>query len=88
VSFTPKPWTFAGMSESGLPCVEFGDKYGDTWHIELLDVSRDDAHLITAAPDMYDVLNDCVGLLKLAGQQDLASRAEAALAKARNGNAL
>jgi hypothetical protein len=72
------------MSESGLPCVEFGDKYADTWHLELLDVSRDDAHLIAAAPDMYDVLNDCVGLLKLLGHQDLAQSAEAALAKARN----
>lgn len=88
MSFTPGPWTYAGMSESGLPCVEFGDKYADTWHIELLDVSADDAHLITAAPDMYGVLNECVELLKLTGQQDLAARAEAALAKARNGNAL
>lgn len=76
------------MSESGLPCVEFGDKYGDTWHIELLDVSRDDAHLIAAAPDMYDVLNDCVGLLKLAGHKELAQSAEAALAKARNNREL
>lgn len=76
------------MSESGLPCVEFGDRYADTWHIELMDVSEDDAHLITAAPDMYGVLNECVGLLKLSGQQGLAARAEAALAKARNGNEL
>jgi hypothetical protein len=57
VSFTPAPWTFAGVSESGLPSIEFGERFGDIWHLELMDVSVDDAHLICAAPDMYAILD-------------------------------
>lgn len=80
--FTKGPWTF----EHGVYTPE--DNYfsmisshcGNVCHVW----DKDDAHLIAAAPDLYEALEDVLGLIPLEFEESpMVAFAKAALDKAR-----
>lgn len=85
--FTPGPWYAAQPEEcggwwivatdpEGCDCIDSGDG----------GFEREDAHLIAAAPELYEALETCLLYGAMTGDEWVTAKAEAALAKARGEN--
>lgn len=93
--WTPGPWVVGESSHNGLPCVDACDPNDGQLMIEICEVwgedraesetemSRANAHLISAAPELYEAL---ASMLEECEDDEFAPHvmeAKAALAKAR-----
>lgn len=80
--FTPGPWEKKDYWKHGHPTIACGDGYG----IALVlydDDSEANAHLIAAAPELYESLEAALSQLDSYACGDVIAAAEKALAKAR-----
>lgn len=89
--FTPGPWVVAA-SRGGFCDVKWGEQsigglafarkgYDCQFHIR--GISPPDAHLIAAAPELYEALQACLDHGSMTGHDFVIEQAHSALAKAR-----
>ncbi len=94
LKWTPGPWSISedawlvnGIDSrerfKGSPSLDIYD--AEEWPLELMDEAKANAHLISAAPELYDALFDLVEKIKAqqSEHKPFLRAAEGALAKAR-----
>ncbi|WP_455296439.1 hypothetical protein [Brucella pituitosa] len=88
--FTPGPWELVSLSGYGnpfsvrMPYIADRAKPDQTYYGVQSIRRREDAHLIATAPELYESLEDVLGLIPLEFEESpMVAFAKAALAKAR-----
>ena len=83
--FTPGPWTPEGFDDWGdgtnLPLELDVRVNGSRWDkiVDSIRISDANAHIIAAAPDLYEALNELLDISKYAEWNDGGDRLDAAL---------